>query len=141
MKTIIFDIDGTLTNMWPLEHGSGGNLPVLLAYPLVGFIKENHAKYRFLYATGGNDKDTKCALEQLGILEYFDLGYSFARDTSEFSKSTGIPFKKQIEKFPDAVLITDSLSDVLGAEKVGLASVLVNQGGQMTSVQEVVSTL
>ncbi len=170
MKTIICDIDGTLTDMWPVERAvllrllaigvaakidvlkksgisetyllylavsqrkigrrmyrklyneafdnlcSCGQLPKPKSYPLVQWILNNKKKYRFVYATGGQQKESEYVLKQLGILDCFDLKNSIDKTRYPFSKKTGLPFKKIKRKFPDCLCITDSMSDCEGAQ-------------------------
>ncbi len=170
MKTIICDIDGTLTDMWPVERAvllrllgigvaakidvlkksgisetyllylavsqrkigrrmyrklyneafdnlcSCGQLPPVKSYPLVQWIMKNKKKYRFVYATGGQQKESEYVLKQLGILDSFDIKNSLDKTRYPFSKKTGLPFKKIKRKFPYCLCITDSMSDCEGAQ-------------------------
>lgn len=171
MKTIIFDIDGTLTNIWPIEKSvllrmtkgryedkmdelkkSGisdtykiflkvsskriskrkyfslynqsflklVNLPKLVNYPIIDWIKKNRDKYIFVYATGGQKVETEYVLTQLGVINYFDLKNSVDKSNCRFSKKTSIPFRKIKSKYEDCILITDSDSDGIGASKAGI---------------------
>lgn len=179
MQTLIFDIDGTLTSLWPLERAvllalcpsatlisldtlyqtktkdlyalykrsspspcrktvfrkmydttchnlwKEGKLPSLSAYPAAVFVKKMYQKYQFLYATGGGQIETEYVLEVLGVKPYFNLRDSVSRTTCRYKKSTGIPFKKIAKLYPDAVLVTDSYDDTVGAKKAGLKSILI----------------
>ncbi len=179
MKTIILDIDGTLTNMWPIEKSvilfmtdkkfekaieqvklSGNSdtyriflkfseqkisqkkyivlynqafsillknnkLPVLKKYPLVKWISITRDKYRFVYATGGQQLEALYVLKNLGLIKYFDLENSISRTTCRFSKKTGIPFRIIKSKFEDCVLISDSKDDGRGAALAKIPFVLV----------------
>lgn len=170
MKTIICDIDGTLTDMWPIERAvllrllgigsaaklnvlkkseisetyllylavsqrkigrrmyrklyneafdylcSCGQLPKPKSYPLVQWIIKNSRKYRFVYATGGQQQESEYVLKQLGILDLFDTKHSLDKTRYPFSKKTGLPFKKIKRRFRDCVCITDRLSDCEGTQ-------------------------
>jgi phosphoglycolate phosphatase-like HAD superfamily hydrolase len=171
MKTIIFDIDGTLTNMWAIEKSvllrmtnerykieiealkSSGlsdtyliftkatnrklekskywllynrafsknlrenELPPPERYPIVNWIKTNTDLYRFVYATGGQEKETSYVLKKLGILKYFDIKNSITKNTCRFSKKTGIPFRKIKTVFADCLVVADGENDYKGAKK------------------------
>lgn len=122
MKTIIFDIDGTLTDMSPVEGSLlwRKELPNLKQYPLVKWIINNRYKFRFIYATGGKKNETLYALKNLGIIRYFDLKNSMDKTNCKFHKITGIPLKKIKDKFPNCILVTDGKKDCIGAKKVGM---------------------
>jgi hypothetical protein len=103
MKTIIFDIDGTLTDMSLLEKvvalGFAENCwPKPEKYPLVNWILKNKNNYRFVYATGGKGQEN-----------------SINKTNYRFPKKTGLPFIKIRKRYPDCVLITDSQTDCDGA--------------------------
>jgi len=145
MKTIIFDIDGTLTNMKPIEKLSLSDkafygllkkeqLPIPKKYPLVNWIIKNKNKYRFIYATGGKKIETEYVLKKLNILNYFDLKNSMSKTNCSFSKKTGVPFKKIKSKFDDCILITDSKNDCLGAKIAGIPFILVNLNNQLNII-------
>jgi len=179
MKTIICDIDGTITNMWPIEKSvllymtdrkfekdieqvklsgisetykiflkfsnqkiskkkytdfynqsfsvllKNGKLPALEKYPLVEWIFDSRNKYRFVYATGGQQLETLYVLKSLGLSKYFDLENSTDKTTCRFSKKTGIPFRKIKSKFKDCVLVSDSKVDCKGATLAKIPFVLV----------------
>ncbi|MDO8529670.1 MAG: HAD hydrolase-like protein [bacterium] len=179
MKTIIFDIDGTLTDMWPIEKSvllymtdrkfekdieqvklsgvsdtykiflkfsnrkmgkkkyidfynqsfsvllKNGKLPVPEKYPLNKWIFTNKSNYNFVYATGGQQLETRYVLKSFGLLKYFDLENSIDKTTCRFSKKTGIPFKRVKSKFKDCVLISDSKTDCNGARLTKIPFILV----------------
>ena len=179
MKTIIFDIDGTITNMWPIEKSvllymtnrrfekdieqikasgifdtyeiflkfsnrkmgkkkyidfynksfsnllKNSNLPIPEKYPLVNWIFDNKKKYRFIYATGGQQIETRYVLRIFGLAKYFDFVNSVDKTTCRFSKKTGIPFKKIKSKFKDCILVSDSRADCKGADLIKIPFILV----------------
>lgn len=153
MKTIICDIDGTLTNMEPIEKivlsylESKGKinrseyytrynrvflvleknnlLPNIQKYPMVNWIRKNKKKFNFVYVTGGMKSETIFALNQLGISKYFDLKNSISKDTYRFSKKSGIPFKKLKSRFKDCIVVTDSKNDCKGAQKAKIPYILI----------------
>lgn len=179
MKTIIFDIDGTVTDMWPIEksvlltvigkdskdkiekiHLSGVEntykiyskvanrklskseyyriynqkflslknnklLPKPTKYSIVDWIKKNTTKYHFVYATGGQNQETKYVLDKLKISKFFDLNNSLDKNNCRFSKKTGIPYKKIKQKFPDCLVITDGTDDCHGAIKAKIPFLMI----------------
>lgn len=179
MKTIIFDIDGTFTNMWPIEKSvllkminkslekdieklrqsgicdtyeiflkiskqelskkkyvmlynkdfstllKNKKLPQLEKYSTVDWILKNKNRYRFVYATGGQAKETKFVLKQLGLINYFDIENSIDKSNCRFSKKSGIPFRKIKAKFNDCLLITDSLMDCCKAGNIKIPCILI----------------
>ena len=179
MKTIIFDIDGTLTDMWPIEKSvlltmlgkksaieieklyrsgikdthtifctvskrkigktdyrkiynqkfslleSRDELPSPAKYPLVDLIQKNKSQYRFVYATGGQSKETKYVLKCLKLESIFDLENSLDKSNYRFSKSTGLTFNKIKAKFSDCLLISDSQKDCDGAIKANIPFIKV----------------
>lgn len=151
MKTIICDIDGTLTDMRPLEEAVIRQMPknikntteyykeyneaflkiskdniAVKKFPLVDWIFKNKDKYAFVYATGGQRLESEYVLDRLGILKFFDIENSVSKSDCRFSKSTGIPFRRIKKKYQDLLVITDTQADCLGAEKVGIQSVFVD---------------
>ena len=121
MKTIIFDIDGTLTDMSAIENAAFLGVtencwPKPNKYPLVDWILRNKNNYNFVYATGGKEKETLYVLESLGLLKYFDIKNSINKSNYRFSKKTGLPFLKIKKKYPDCLLVTDSQDDCIGAK-------------------------
>jgi len=185
MKTIIYDIDGTITDMWPIEKSvllymtnrkfekdiesmklsgisdtykiflkfsnkkmskkeytdfynksfsnlqKNNELPVPEKYPLADWIFNNKEKYRFVYATGGQQAETCYVLESLGLIKYFDLVNSVDRTTCCFSKKTGVPFRKIKFKFNNCVLISDSRDDCNVANLAKIPCVLVRPRQKM----------
>lgn len=143
MRTLIFDIDGTLTDMGPIEAISGrlspaefadyaqsGRLPLPARYPIIDFILANRANYNFVYATGGLKREADYALAKLGIFELFDIQRSLSIDTFPDFKSTGWPFLEIMKTYPHAMVITDSQSDVEGAIRAGLPYQVVRPNAQ-----------
>ena len=181
MKTIIFDIDGTLTDLWTIERsvlismlGTGSSmqidklkssgtsnlyaifnkcspekidkstftqkynntftvllkenrLPSPKKYPLVKWIKNNARKYTYVYATGGQKAETLYVLSKLEIVQFFDIQNSVDKTTCRYSKKTGLPFRKILQKYPQAILITDSESDREGAAKFAIPTLIVSE--------------
>lgn len=104
-----------------------GRLPMLEKYPLVNWIFANRTRYRFVYATGGQQLETRYVLRKLGLAEYFDIADSVDRTTCRFSKKTGIPFRKIKSKFKDCVFVSDSEADCRGATLAQVPFILVKQ--------------
>lgn len=187
MKTIIFDIDGTITDMWPLEravlvsllgkqavraieemHESGLKdtyvifckvskktigkrayralynrkfallerqklLPRPKPYPIVGWIRKNSKEYHFVYATGGQSRETRYVLSCLKIGTAFDVAHSLDAGNYRFSKRTGLPFKKIGAKFPNCLLVTDGRNDCEGALRARIPYIHVKDGARTRS--------
>jgi HAD superfamily hydrolase (TIGR01549 family) len=174
MKTIIFDIDGTLTDMWPIEKSvllrmtkgkykkeinalkamnisdtyiifrnatkksinkteywrrynrafsmllRTANLPRPKPYSSVDWIIKNKNRYRLVYATGGQEKETKYVLKKLKIFDLFDDANSITKNRCRFSKKTGISFRKLKKEFGDCLLVADGDNDIIGARRAGI---------------------
>ena len=159
MKTIIFDIDGTLTDMWPIEKSvlltmlgkeagseieklylSGvkdtysifcivskrkigksnyriiynkkfsflenkDQLPLPEKYPLVDLIKKNKPLYRFVYATGGQAKETRYVLKCLKLDSIFDFKTHSIKATTVFQKVRDCHSIKLRQRFQTACLL------------------------------------
>ncbi len=187
MLTLIFDIDGTLTDMWPIEKAvlaallpasqlecldylrksgetslyvlyrkitqcqiskisfqrlysekfevlrEAGILPEPIAYRAVVFILQNQLDYRYLYATGGLRCEAEYVLEKLCLKELFDLTSSISRDYYQFSKKTGLPYKKIARLKGQYLVVTDSTVDVVGAKKAKLPYVLLKPNSALTA--------
>jgi phosphoglycolate phosphatase-like HAD superfamily hydrolase len=156
MKTLIFDIDGTLTDMGPIERTieqavpvkSGalpkkeyqrlydqvtkqllkdGLLPKPVAFPLVAWMQQNKMNYQFVYATGGETAESKYVLNELGILDLFDVVNSVSATACRFGKKTGIPFRRIMKKYRDCIVIGDSEKDRQGAERASVPFILVSK--------------
>ncbi len=160
MKTLIFDIDGTLTDMSSIERavyqtinkryaGAGRRradyrdafvrlananaLPIPNAYKTVQFIRQYASNYIFVYATGAQDVEVAYVLQSLGIRQFFDEQYSTTITNCRFSKKTGIPLRRIAKRYPDCLLITDSSSDVAGAQKAHVPAVLLQPNAKLTT--------
>ena len=135
MLTIIFDIDGTLTDMRPLEdpalRAKNPN-PTLIAYPAVKFIKDNPIAYNFVFVTGGSLADTTYVLQQFAILDLFDLKNSVSADSNLPPKTTGEPFRQIAQIFPECVIVGDSNNDKTGAFQAGIACLILGSGEVLT---------
>lgn len=135
MKTLIFDIDGTLTDMRPLEDPRlrlANPNPTLLAYPAAQFITDNAKTYHYVFATGGTLADTTYVLRQLGLVQIFDMTNSIAADSGLPPKSTGEPYKQIAAQFPDSIVIGDSETDRAGAKLAGLPCVILAPNETLT---------
>lgn len=186
MITLIFDIDNTLVDMWPVERScleamlgkkiqenvkqifSGdlyamycslatnkvskrefrdeykmrfdilqrtNRLPEPAGLQAVNFVKKFQGQYEFIFATGAWLVEIKYALNGVGIFQFFDVQPSIYRDNCRFSKMTGLPFrciKKQVGG--KIMLITDSKSDIIGADKANICSLLLRPNQKLDRV-------
>lgn len=103
-------------------------LPQPQRYPIVDWIKANKNNCRFIYATGGQEKETQYVLDRLGIRKYFDIENSITKNQCRFSKRTGIPFRKIKKKFGDCIVIADGGNDYKGARKANLGFLKIKPG-------------
>lgn len=99
---------------------SSALLPKVTKYSIVDWIKKRKNNYHFVYATGGQEQETRYVLKSLELDTIFDLKNSLNKNNYRFSKSTGLPFKKIKSKFADCFIITDSQSDCKGAKLAGI---------------------
>lgn len=188
MKTIIFDIDGTITNMWPIEKSvllamtdrkyeqaferlkrseisdtyqlflkvarsklgkqtyvrwynrsfsyllSSGKLPKPAKYPIVDWILTHSDQYHFVYATGGQQRETAYVLEKLGLLGYFDIDNSIDKTRYRFAKKTGRPFARIKSTFGDCVVVTDGQLDCDGATLAQVPCIVIDSQQERLSL-------
>ena len=148
MKTIIYDIDGTLTDMSAIEEAvrteikdqeyttrvnyaavydeafsrllEQKRVPAVSPSAEVKKILKWGRKYSYVYATGGYSAETEYVLREFGIIQLFDLENSISKTNCRFLKKSGIPFKKILRIYQNCSLVTDSDNDCLGAEKAGI---------------------
>jgi len=189
MLTLIFDIDGTLTDMWPVERAvlvalipkdkqatldalrsagindlyilyrkstrarlgklafrnlyrekfdelkTAGLLPNIREYKSVAFIRQNPTAYTYVYATGGLKTEAEFILEKLGIKDIFSLDKSTSKDTCRFSKATGMPFARIKRQLGECCLITDNLTDVMGADRAKIQTIRINPATKLSRSQ------
>lgn len=130
MKTIIFDLDGTLIDLASprrIAKQLYGASPKCFAD--IRQLKNLCQKYRFALVTGASRTETLGALRRFGLDNFFQAEFIITKDEVSALKATGAPFRK-IKKIIDgpAIFIGDSQGDLLGSNKAGLSYILVKKG-------------
>lgn len=125
MKTIIFDLDGTVVD---LSQG--------LCFADVKQLRKLCRKYRLALVTGASRKETLEALRRFGLDNFFQAEFIITKDEVSASKATGAPFRK-IKKILNgpAIFIGDSKNDICGCRKARLPSILA-QKSRNTKLQK-----
>lgn len=103
-------------------------LPKVTEYPITRWIKKNKDRFLFVYATGGQKKETEFILKSLGLDKIFDLKNSLSKSNYRYAKSTGLPFKQFKMKFGQCFLITDSQGDCSGARRANIPYLQIKPG-------------
>lgn len=120
MKTIIFDLDGTLCRLkTPLERSL-----VFLSRDML----EDLSSFQFALVTGGIREEAEYILEKAGVRDLFLDDLILTRDDSFGEKKTGEPFREILRRVNGkAIVVGDSEADRLGAEQAGLTCILVRK--------------
>jgi len=118
MKTIIFDLDGTLVRLKP-KFASLCDRKTLLKLS---------DKYELALVTGSTRKEALSALRRVKILDLFKPNKIVTYDEVLYEKKSGKPFfeiKKRIEL--PAIMIGDSDGDEIGSQKATFDFIKVEQ--------------
>ena len=116
MKTLIFDLDGTLVNL----------KPNLVCVADVDYLADLRKKYDFALVTGSPKVEVTTALEKCGLTGLFHERNIITHDDIRDSKASGAPFfeiKKRLKS--NMVMIGDSDGDEIGTSKAGIPFVRV----------------
>ncbi len=119
MKTIIFDLDGTLVDLARFKC-------FVRATELMSLRK----KYRLALVTGASRKETLSALRQFRLDNLFgkDKKFVITKDEVPASKKTGAPFRKIMSMLcGPAIFIGDSQNDALGCARADLPCILIKR--------------
>lgn len=120
MKTIFFDLDGTLTNLseWP-------DLKLLIPQKKLFILRQN---YQFGLITASKTPEAMRSLEKLGIAVLFEKSLIITSDICPEPKITGAPFEFAKSKVKDIVaIIGDSEGDKIGSAKANLQFILASE--------------
>lgn len=137
MKTLIFDLDGTLCElMTPLECSS-----IFVSREML----ETLPGIRVALVTGGTREETEFVLSKAGVCDLFTDDLILTREDPFGEKKTGEPFLELLRRVGgEAVVIGDSEADILGAEQAGLTCILVRKMSrdelQKEALQEAIET-
>lgn len=116
MKTIIFDLDGTLIRFTPTFERIAD----------IEQLKQLQQTFAFSIVTGCAKQVAFDVLEKTNLLSFFDADRIVTREDTVGDKSTGEPFRLARKKLSDhAVVIGDSDSDVQGSLIAGMSCVQV----------------
>ncbi len=125
MKTIIFDLDGTLVDLGPLQKSKSG-LPI--KYATETMLKKLSGQYRLGIITGSSKRELIYVFESLNWDKFFDRRLIITKA----DKKSGKAFKAMKKKIKEnIVFIGDSVSDQIGTSAAGLSCVLVKKGKNM----------
>lgn len=116
MKTIIFDLDGTLVRLQPQL--------VLIAdvYQLTSLRKS----YAFALVSGGKKREVLDALDKTGLRFLFEDALIVTFEDTNQEKASGEPFREIQQRLQgNMVMIGDSESDALGTKVAELSFVKV----------------
>ena len=117
VKTIIFDLDGTLVQLKP-EFQSFVDKEKLIKLS---------RDYELAIITGATRTETKSALKRAGINMFFNERFIVTSDDVSASKSTGESFRELLRRIRgNVIMIGDSDSDETGASVAGIPFIRVN---------------
>lgn len=130
MKTLIFDLDGTLVQL----------KPILVCFADLEQLSKLRKQYNFALVTGSTKAEVGLALKQTKLKKLFDNAYIVTFEDTKSDKASGLPFleiKKRITG--PAVMIGDSVGDEVGSQKAGIPFVRViatiNESEQKRNLQ------
>ncbi len=119
MKTIFFDLDGTLT-----ELKESPKLRLLIGADI---IERLSSQYQLGLITASKTEETLFALRILGIQKYFQPALIFTADTCPYPKKNGRPFILAKQRASEVVaMIGDSESDRIGSKKANIPFIFAN---------------
>ncbi len=116
MKTIVFDLDGTLVRLQPTTA-------LIADLPQLTQLRET---FNFALVTGSSRAETEKALNETGLSALLDRQYTVTADDVNGTKSSGLPFQEIKKRLQGPmIMIGDSESDEIGCGKVGIPFVKV----------------
>jgi len=131
MKTIAFDLDGTLVNL----------KPVLTCIADMSALKALRSKYNFALVSGSSRAEVEWALQETGLAPLFDTAYVVSKDDAQGNKASGEPFRELQRRVEgQVVMIGDSDSDEAGTTVAEIPFVRVKDSLQ-SAITEAVEKL
>ena len=116
MKTLIFDLDGTLVRLQPQ----------LICIARVPFLRALRKRYDFALVTGSPKDEVLRTLAECELTQFFDREKIVTKDDVQGDKASGIPFFEIMRRLPGAaVMVGDSDGDEIGSRKAGIPFVRV----------------
>jgi phosphoglycolate phosphatase-like HAD superfamily hydrolase len=117
MKTIIFDLDGTLVRLQP----------AIISIADIETLKILSQKYNLALVSGSPNEEIKTALTQTGLSAFLESDYIVGKEDSTGDKASGIPFENMKSRLTGTyVMIGDSPSDEEGCRVARIPFVKVN---------------
>ncbi len=123
MKTIIFDLDGTLVDLIPSTTTKEPEVRPRTSRQQLESLRK---RYSFALVTGSCRQEALYTLDQMAWTDLFDQNLIICADDIPAEKKTGIPFST-IKQCTDVFcVIGDSeIHDLGGARRAGLKCILV----------------
>ncbi len=119
MKTLIFDLDGTLVQL----------KPTLICLANKKKLAALRTKYNFALASGSPRDEVVWALAETGLETLFDWRYVVTVEDTNSQKASGKPFQEIKKRLSGKmVMIGDSDADEKGAKIAGLPFIRVASG-------------
>ena len=123
MKTIIFDLDGTLVDLVPAKYFK--RQPKVIQRISKTELEQLRKRYCFSLVTGSCRKEALYALQQMGWTDLFDQKLILCADDIPAEKKTGIPFSVIKQQADVICIIGDSEIDRLGAKRANIDCIIV----------------
>lgn len=127
MKTLIFDLDGTLVQL----------KPQLVCFADINQLTTLRKQYNFALVSGSPKAEVEWALKETGLKKLFDGTYIVALEDTNSEKASGKPFQEIQKRLQGSmVMIGDSASDEAGSKIAGLPFIRVKPYATFTKQQQ-----